>query len=161
MVRVGQEDAICDEESSWKEGSRDKRKTMSHDPTVFRRLGTLTLHAGQAPDPTTTARAVPIFPYWPSQPAWPPAHASLPCGVTPPPFRALQRMGTDWSRNLADVATALTLASDRSRPAISSLAVVRNGNLQRLLVPRRVVTIMSASAMILSSVPHAGPHGLV
>ena len=34
---------------------------MSFDPTAFRGLGTLALHAGQVPDPTTTARAVPIY----------------------------------------------------------------------------------------------------
>lgn len=34
---------------------------MSEDPNVFRGLGTLALHAGQVPDPATTARAVPIY----------------------------------------------------------------------------------------------------
>jgi hypothetical protein len=34
---------------------------MSQDEDVFRGLGTLALHAGQVPDPTTTARAVPIY----------------------------------------------------------------------------------------------------
>ena len=34
---------------------------MSADPTPIRGLGTLALHAGQVPDPTTTARAVPIY----------------------------------------------------------------------------------------------------
>jgi O-acetylhomoserine (thiol)-lyase len=31
------------------------------DNTPTYRLGTLALHAGQVPDPTTTARAVPIY----------------------------------------------------------------------------------------------------
>ena len=34
---------------------------MSQEANVMRGLGTLALHAGQAPDPTTTARAVPIY----------------------------------------------------------------------------------------------------
>jgi O-acetylhomoserine (thiol)-lyase len=34
---------------------------MSQEESVFRGLGTLALHAGQVPDPTTTARAVPIY----------------------------------------------------------------------------------------------------
>ena len=34
---------------------------MSLEPNCFRGLGTLALHAGQVPDPTTTARAVPIY----------------------------------------------------------------------------------------------------
>jgi O-acetylhomoserine (thiol)-lyase len=34
---------------------------MSQEQNVFRGLGTLALHAGQVPDPTTTARAVPIY----------------------------------------------------------------------------------------------------
>ncbi len=34
---------------------------MSQDPTIFRGLATLAVHAGQEPDPATTARAVPIY----------------------------------------------------------------------------------------------------
>ena len=34
---------------------------MSQEQNAFRGLGTLALHAGQVPDPTTTARAVPIY----------------------------------------------------------------------------------------------------
>ena len=34
---------------------------MSDEPTRAQGLGTLALHAGQTPDPTTTARAVPIY----------------------------------------------------------------------------------------------------
>ena len=34
---------------------------MSQEQNVFHGLGTLALHAGQVPDPTTTARAVPIY----------------------------------------------------------------------------------------------------
>jgi O-acetylhomoserine (thiol)-lyase len=39
----------------------EKREIMSQEPDTFRGLGTLALHAGQTPDPTTTARAVPIY----------------------------------------------------------------------------------------------------
>ena len=34
---------------------------MNHDQNAFRGIGTLALHAGQVPDPATTARAVPIY----------------------------------------------------------------------------------------------------
>ena len=34
---------------------------MSQDPTIFRGLATLAVHAGQEPNPATTARAVPIY----------------------------------------------------------------------------------------------------
>ena len=34
---------------------------MSHEENTIPHLGTLALHAGQVPDPTTTARAVPIY----------------------------------------------------------------------------------------------------
>jgi O-acetylhomoserine (thiol)-lyase len=34
---------------------------MSQEKDVFQGLGTRALHAGQTPDPTTTARAVPIY----------------------------------------------------------------------------------------------------
>jgi O-acetylhomoserine (thiol)-lyase len=35
--------------------------TIEQDPSPQQRLATLALHAGQVPDPTTTARAVPIY----------------------------------------------------------------------------------------------------
>jgi O-acetylhomoserine (thiol)-lyase len=39
----------------------EQSETMSQEQDTFHGLGTLALHAGQTPDPTTTARAVPIY----------------------------------------------------------------------------------------------------
>jgi O-acetylhomoserine (thiol)-lyase len=39
----------------------ETKEIMSQEQNIFRGLGTRALHAGQTPDPTTTARAVPIY----------------------------------------------------------------------------------------------------